>query len=100
MRAISASEQGTVRDLTVSEETTSSFRVTWQAAPGAVIRYRLFYYAISNPGERLEAETDGKSTTIVLQELFPITTYRVSVVAEYASGLGDAIETDGTTKEG
>ncbi|XP_048083246.1 collagen alpha-1(XII) chain isoform X1 [Alosa alosa] len=92
-------EQGTVRDLRVSEETTSSFRVSWQAAPGSVLRYRLFYYAISDPGQQLEAETDGKTTTIVLQELFPITTYRVSVIAEYTSGQGEAMEIDGTTKE-
>ncbi|XP_012693541.2 collagen alpha-1(XII) chain isoform X2 [Clupea harengus] len=92
-------EQGTVRDLRVTEETTSSFRVSWQAAPGSVLRYRLFYYATSGSGERLEAETDGKTTTIVLQELFPITTYRVSVIAEYASGLGQTMEIDGTTKE-
>ena len=65
-----------------------------------MLRYRLFYYATSGSGERLEAETDGKTTTIVLQELFPITTYRVSVIAEYASGLGQTMEIDGTTKEG
>ncbi|KAL2099144.1 hypothetical protein ACEWY4_005624 [Coilia grayii] len=92
-------EQGTVRDLSVSEETTSSFRVTWQAAPGSVLRYRLFYYAIAGTGRQLEAETDGKTTTIVLQQLLPLTTYRVSVIAEYAAGMGDAMEIDGTTKE-
>lgn len=84
----------------MSEETTSSFRVTWQAAPGAVVRYLLSYYAVSGTGQQLQAETDGKTTTIVLQQLLPLTTYRVSVVPEYASGNGGGMEIDGTTKEG
>ncbi|XP_053093288.1 collagen alpha-1(XII) chain isoform X3 [Pangasianodon hypophthalmus] len=91
-------EQGAVRNLRVTEETTDSFRVSWQAAPGAVLRYRLFYEPISG-GERLEAETEGSQTTTVLQELFPITTYRVTVNAEYASGMGPPLDTQGTTKE-
>ncbi|MCI4382642.1 hypothetical protein PGIGA_G00017250 [Pangasianodon gigas] len=91
-------EQGAVRNLRVTEETTDSFRVSWQAAPGAVLRYRLFYEPISG-GERLEAETESSQTTTVLQELFPITTYRVTVNAEYASGMGPPLDTHGTTKE-
>lgn len=74
--------------------------MSWQAAPGAVIRYRLSYVPLSGAGETLEAQTIGTETTIVLQELFPITTYRVSVSAEYATGLGDEMQVDGTTKEG
>lgn len=92
-------EQGPVRNLRVTEETTSSFRVSWQAAPGSVIRYRLSYIPIRGGGEVLEAETVGPETTIVLQELFPITTYRVSVSAEYAGGIGEEMQVDGTTKE-
>ncbi|XP_053488110.1 collagen alpha-1(XII) chain isoform X1 [Ictalurus furcatus] len=91
-------EQGAVRNLRVTEETTDSFRVSWQAAPGAVLRYRLFYEPISD-GERLETVTDSSQTTTVLQELFPITTYRVTVNAEYASGMGAPMDTRGTTKE-
>uniref|UniRef100_A0A8C8FCH3 Collagen alpha-1(XII) chain n=1 Tax=Oncorhynchus tshawytscha TaxID=74940 RepID=A0A8C8FCH3_ONCTS len=89
----------TVRGLSVSEETTDSFRVSWLAAPGPVVRYRLSYVPLTGGGERLEAQTNGPDTTIVLQELFPITTYRVSVSAEYTSGLGDEMQVDGTTKE-
>ncbi|CAJ1073879.1 collagen alpha-1(XII) chain isoform X2 [Xyrichtys novacula] len=92
-------EQGAVRNLRVTEETTDSFRVSWEAAPGAVIRYRLSYIPLSGGGENLEAQTIGPETTIVLQELFPLTTYRVSVSAEYATGMGDDMQTDGTTKE-
>lgn len=94
------SEQGTVRNLQVTEETINSFRVSWQAAPGPVIRYRLTYVPVSGTGEILAAQTIGTETTIVLEELFPITTYRVSVSAEYSSGVGDEMQVDGTTKEG
>ncbi|XP_076017716.1 collagen alpha-1(XII) chain isoform X2 [Genypterus blacodes] len=92
-------EQGLVQNLRVTEETTNSFRVSWKAAPGSVIRYRLSYIPLSGVGEALEAVTVGPETTMVLQELFPITTYRVSVSAEYASGFGDELPVDGTTKE-
>ncbi|TSO25219.1 Collagen alpha-1(XII) chain [Bagarius yarrelli] len=91
-------EQGAVRNIRVTEETTNSFRVSWQSAPGAVVRYRLLYEPISG-GERLEAETEGSRTTIVLEELFPITTYHVTVTAEYASGMGPPMDTRGATKE-
>uniref|UniRef100_A0A672IQ08 Collagen alpha-1(XII) chain n=1 Tax=Salarias fasciatus TaxID=181472 RepID=A0A672IQ08_SALFA len=91
--------EGPVRNLRVTEETTNSFRVSWLAAPGSVIRYRLTYTPVSGAGEVLEAQTTGPETTIVLQELFPITTYRVSVSPEYASGVGGAMQVDGTTKE-
>uniref|UniRef100_A0A3B4UBU8 Collagen alpha-1(XII) chain n=1 Tax=Seriola dumerili TaxID=41447 RepID=A0A3B4UBU8_SERDU len=92
-------EQGSVRNLRVTEETTNSFRVSWQPAPGSVIRYRLSYVPLNGAGETLEAQTVGTETTMVLQELFPITTYRVSVSAEYATGLGNEMQIDGTTKE-
>lgn len=93
-------EQGPVRNLRVSEETINSFRVSWRDAPGPVIRYRLSYVPLSGTGEILEAQTIGTETSIVLQELFPITTYRVSVFAEYSTGLGQEMQIDGTTKEG
>ena len=89
-----------MQGLSVSEETTDSFRVSWLAAPGPVVRYRLSYIPMTGGGEVLEAQTNGPDTSIVLQELFPITTYHVSVSAEYTSGLGDEMQVDGTTKEG
>ncbi|XP_067222856.1 collagen alpha-1(XII) chain isoform X4 [Chanodichthys erythropterus] len=91
-------EIGPVRNLMVSEEAVDSFRVSWKAAPGAVLRYRLFYEPVSG-GDKLEAETDGSLVTTVLQELLPVTTYHVTVYPEYASGIGPAMDTEGTTKE-
>ncbi|KAL4624073.1 collagen alpha-1(XII) chain-like isoform X2 [Arapaima gigas] len=92
-------EQGSVRNLRVSEETTDSFRVSWRRAPGAVWRYWLTYVPIQGGVETLHATTEGPETTIVLQELFPITTYRVSVAPEYQTGMGPEMVTRGTTKE-
>ncbi|KAF7655536.1 hypothetical protein LDENG_00054530 [Lucifuga dentata] len=92
-------EQGPVRNLRVSEEMTESFRVSWQPAPGDVIRYRLTYEPVGDESSRMETNTVGAETTIVLRELQPQTTYRVTVSAEYRSGPGAAMQIDGTTKE-
>ncbi|XP_066579143.1 collagen alpha-1(XII) chain isoform X2 [Amia ocellicauda] len=92
-------EQGTPRNLRVSEETTDSFKVTWEAAPGPVVRYRLSYIPTSGEGERKETATSGTETSIVLHDLLPLTTYHVSVSAEYPSGVGNEMQIDGMTKE-
>ncbi|KAF7690441.1 hypothetical protein HF521_012245 [Silurus meridionalis] len=92
-------EQGTVRNLRVSEETTESFRVSWTPAPGAVVRYRLTYVPVRGDSATMETFTQGPETNIILQQLLPLTTYRVSVAAEYSSGVGEQRQIDGTTKE-
>uniref|UniRef100_A0A4W5QH74 Collagen, type XII, alpha 1b n=1 Tax=Hucho hucho TaxID=62062 RepID=A0A4W5QH74_9TELE len=93
-------EQGTVSNLRVSEETTDSFQVSWAPAPGEVVRYRLTYVPVRGDSARLETVTVGQETTIVLPELNPLTTYRVTVAAEYQLGTGGEMQIDGTTKEG
>lgn len=69
-------------------------------APGEVVNYRLTYVPVRGDSARLETTTVGPATTIVLQELFPQTTYRVTVTPEYRSGPGGEMQIDGTTKEG
>uniref|UniRef100_A0A3B4EY55 Collagen alpha-1(XII) chain n=1 Tax=Pundamilia nyererei TaxID=303518 RepID=A0A3B4EY55_9CICH len=93
-------EQGPVSNLRVSEETTDSFRVSWLAAPGPVIRYRLNYEPVDDESRRMETTTTGREITTVLHELRPQTTYRVTVTPEYPSGPGTPLQTVGTTKEG
>uniref|UniRef100_A0A3B4YI22 Collagen type XII alpha 1 chain n=1 Tax=Seriola lalandi dorsalis TaxID=1841481 RepID=A0A3B4YI22_SERLL len=100
VQGFETTSEGPVRNLRVSEETTDSFRVTWQPAPGSVIRYRLTYEPVGDESSRLETTTDGPETTIVLRQLRPQTTYRVTVTPEYQSGPGAPQQTDGTTKEG
>ncbi|KAM4632936.1 collagen alpha-1(XII) chain isoform 4-T5 [Polymixia lowei] len=92
-------EQGPVRNLRVSEETPDSFRVSWLPAPGAVVRYRLTYEPVRGDSARLETTTPGSDTSIILPELLPKTTYRVTVTPEYQSGSGGQMQVDGTTKE-
>ncbi|XP_067097113.1 collagen alpha-1(XII) chain [Osmerus mordax] len=92
-------ERGSAGHLRVSEETTDSFRVSWTAAPGAVVRYLLTYEPVRGDSARLETATVGDETTLVLQQLFPQTTYRVTVTPEYQSGPGGEKQIDGTTKE-
>lgn len=95
-----ATEQGSIRNLRVSEETTNSFRVSWAPAPGAVVRYKLTYVPVRGDSATMEAFTQGPETNIVLRQLSPLTTYRVSVAAEYSSGTGEQMQIDGTTKDG
>ncbi|XP_061561152.1 collagen alpha-1(XII) chain isoform X5 [Phycodurus eques] len=92
-------EQSPVRNVRVSQETTDSFRVSWQPAQGAVLRYRLTFRPIGEGGAGSEASTDGDEPTIVLRGLQPRTTYLVTVNAEYRSGSGPPLQTQGTTKE-
>ncbi|CAL1574935.1 unnamed protein product [Knipowitschia caucasica] len=92
-------EQGGVRDIQITEETTNSFRVSWEAAPGAVIRYHIAYVPVRGDYALQNTQTGGPETTIVLQGLLPATTYRVAVAAEYAGGVGDEVKEQGTTKE-
>lgn len=89
-----------MRDLRVSEETTDSFRVSWQPAPGGVARYRVTYEPVGDESMRRETVTFGLETTTVLQELQPKTTYSVTVTPEYPTSSGEPLQTEGTTKEG
>ncbi|XP_061901199.1 collagen alpha-1(XII) chain isoform X3 [Entelurus aequoreus] len=92
-------EQSPVRNLRVSEETADSFRVSWQPARGAVIRYHLTFEPVGEAGAKAEVTTLGDETAIVLQGLQPQTTYLVTVAAEYQSASGPPLQTYGTTKE-
>ncbi|KAJ8008899.1 hypothetical protein DPEC_G00083220 [Dallia pectoralis] len=92
-------DQGPVRNLRVSEETTDGFRLSWAPAPGAVVRYRLSYVPVGGGSPTLETTTAGDETTVVLPELLPTTTYRVSVAPEYESGTGQEMQVEGTTNE-
>ncbi|XP_035811889.2 collagen alpha-1(XII) chain isoform X3 [Amphiprion ocellaris] len=92
-------ELGSVRNLRISEETTESFRVSWQPAPGDVTRYRLAYKPVTHGDSWMETTTLGAETTAVLRELQPKTTYLVIVTPEYQSGSGVPLQSEGTTKE-
>lgn len=64
------------------------------------MRYRLMYVPVRGDSATLETFTQGPETNIIIQQLHPLTTYRVKVAAEYSSGTGKQMQIDGTTKEG
>lgn len=89
-----------MQNIKVTEESAQSFRVSWRPAPGDVARYRLTYEPAGDESSKLETFTVGPELTVVLRDLLPRTTYRVSVTPEYQGGPGVAQQTDGTTTEG
>jgi len=94
--------RGSPRNLRVSGETASSLRVSWAAAPGNVLQYRLAFRPVgsSDRKDRREVSVKGEHTAAVLKKLRPGTEYEVSVRARYPSGLGDALDGRGTTLDG
>lgn len=84
------------RAIAVSEETEKSMRVTWSAAPGNVVNYRITYKPQAG-GRQLAAKAAGGTTTTVLRRLTPLTTYDINVVPVYRSGEGRERQGVGTT---
>lgn len=81
--------------LTVSDETASSMRVSWVAAPGRVSHYRLRYVP-SSGGREVSLKVPGTST--LLQRLRPLTSYNITVHPIYKRGEGKARQGVGTTR--
>lgn len=72
-------------------------KVTWQAAPGNVINYRVTYKPQSG-GRQLAAKVPGGTTSTVLRRLTSLTTYDITVLPVYRSGEGKARQGEGTTR--
>lgn len=85
------------RAIVVSEETEKSMKVTWQAAPGNVLNYRVTYKPQVG-GRQLAAKVPGGTTTTVLRRLTPLTTYDITVLPVYRTGEGKARQGVGTTR--
>lgn len=91
---------GSPRNLRVFDETISTMRLSWEAAPGSVVQYRVAYKAAEGMGERKEVGVKGDTTTLQLKNLDPATEYELFVSARYSSGLGNPLLGKGTTLEG
>lgn len=91
--------RGSPRDLRVFDETVSTMKLAWQAAPGNVLQYRIAYKP-SEGGERKEISVKGDTTQALLKNLQPATEYELFVSARYPSGVGDPLLGTGTTLEG
>ncbi|XP_069462362.1 collagen alpha-1(XII) chain isoform X2 [Ambystoma mexicanum] len=90
--------RGAPRNLRVTDETTDSFKVGWTPAPGNVLRYRVAYRPVAG-GERKEVTVQGNEKVTTLHNLTPDTKYQVSVIPEYQSGPGVALNGNGATEE-
>ncbi|KAM9355371.1 collagen alpha-1(XII) chain [Pholidichthys leucotaenia] len=73
-------------ELRISDVTHSAMRLNWDAAPGAVLKYKITY--TSEEGEPREAETNGDVTTLALTGLISQTEYEAVVTPVYATGPG------------
>lgn len=93
------SVRGSPRDLRVFNETISTMKLTWRAAPGNVLQYRIAFKPAEG-GERKEISVKGDTTQAVLKNLQPATEYELFVSARYSSGLGEPLLGTGTTLEG
>ncbi|XP_069033568.1 collagen alpha-1(XII) chain isoform X2 [Embiotoca jacksoni] len=78
---------GGVKNLQVTDPTTSSLKVRWEAAEGNVRQYRLFYVPASGGAEDME-QVSGGTTNTVLRNLLSDTPYTVTVVPVYPEGEG------------
>lgn len=90
--------KGSPRNLRVFDETESTMKLSWQAAPGNVLQYHIAYKP--EGGERKEISVKADATTAMLKNLLPDTEYEIFVSAHYSSGLGDPLLGRGTTLEG
>lgn len=91
--------RGSPRDLRVFDETISTMKLAWQAAPGNVLQYRIAFKPAEG-GDRKEISVKGDTTQAVLKNLQPATEYELFISARYSSGVGDPLLGVGTTLEG
>uniref|UniRef100_A0A3B3WUP6 Collagen, type XII, alpha 1b n=1 Tax=Poecilia mexicana TaxID=48701 RepID=A0A3B3WUP6_9TELE len=77
---------GGVRNLQVTDPTTSSLRVRWEPAEGDVRQYRVLYAPAAGGPE--SEQVSGGTTDTVLRNLLSDTPYTVTVVPVYPEGEG------------
>lgn len=83
--------------LLVSDETERTMRVTWKAAPGPVVSYRLTYVP-EDGGKEMTMKIPANVTSTMLRKLQPLTTYNIKVHPIYKRGEGKARQGVGTTR--
>ncbi|CAB1342756.1 unnamed protein product, partial [Coregonus sp. 'balchen'] len=78
---------GGVKNMQVTDPSTSSLKVRWEPAEGNVRQYRLFYVPASGGAEDME-QVSGGTTNTILRNLLSDTPYTVTVVPVYPEGEG------------
>ncbi|XP_019940584.2 collagen alpha-1(XII) chain isoform X4 [Paralichthys olivaceus] len=89
---------GGVRNLQVTDPTTSTLNVQWEAAEGNVRQYRVFYVPAAG-GEEEMVQVSGSTYSTVLKNLQSDTVYTASVVPVYSAGEGQRMSENGKTLE-
>ncbi|XP_077162695.1 collagen alpha-1(XII) chain isoform X2 [Paroedura picta] len=74
------------RNLQTSDSTMSSFRVTWEPAPGEVKGYKVTFHPTGDDRRLGELMVGPYDNTIVLEELRAGTTYKVNVFGVFEGG--------------
>nr|XP_021484130.1 collagen alpha-1(XII) chain [Meriones unguiculatus] len=74
------------RNLKTSDPTMSSFRVTWEPAPGEVKGYKVTFHPTGDDRRLGELVLGPYDNTVVLEELRAGTTYRVNVFGMFDGG--------------
>ncbi|XP_072508131.1 collagen alpha-1(VII) chain isoform X2 [Notamacropus eugenii] len=84
------------RDLVLSQASSESLLAEWTAASGPVVSYKVQYVPLTGlgqpmPDQRQEVTVPAGETRVRLQGLRPQTEYQVTVVAQYANSVGEAV---------
>uniref|UniRef100_A0A8C5SF87 Collagen type XII alpha 1 chain n=1 Tax=Laticauda laticaudata TaxID=8630 RepID=A0A8C5SF87_LATLA len=74
------------RNLQTSDPTKSSFRVTWEPAPGEVKGYKITFYPSGENRQLGELVLGPYDNTVVLEELRADTSYKVNVFGMFEGG--------------
>ncbi|XP_041420606.1 collagen alpha-1(XII) chain isoform X2 [Xenopus laevis] len=74
------------RNLKTSEPTISTFRVTWEPAPGEVKGYKIKYFPFGDEQHLGELTVGPYDNTVVLEELRAGTSYKVNVFGVFDKG--------------
>ncbi|XP_078504941.1 uncharacterized protein LOC144763327 [Lissotriton helveticus] len=90
------------RDLSVSERSYSSLRLTWSPATGEVTGYHIILNSLSSSGhltadDQRQIILDADKDTLFVTDLLPNTEYSFTVLAIYADLIGDSITVKGKT---
>uniref|UniRef100_A0A8B9EYD2 Collagen alpha-1(XII) chain-like protein n=1 Tax=Amazona collaria TaxID=241587 RepID=A0A8B9EYD2_9PSIT len=86
-------------NMVFSDVTSDSFKVSWSPAGSEVLSY-LIKYKVAVGGEEFIVSVPASSTSSILTNLLPETTYAVSVISEYEDGDGPPLDGEETTLEG
>ena len=81
----------------VSERSTTGFRVTWEAAPGPVVGYRVSHRRKGYRGRPNVLRAPRNGTSVRLRRLQPGTTYDLRVLPMYNDWQGQPRSGKGST---